>query len=202
MLTSTFVPNGTVPTIPGSNNFTGVNTFSNSTASTSPTTGAVIITGGLGVSGAVYTASTLTVGGNTTADSNLGTISSVGLSQYYVGTFSVTFQGAFTSGQAKTITYTRIGRMVTLSIPTTTAAASNAATINNTGTAIPSSLRPAASTKWAVNGVFDNSGADINSAMQIDTSGIITVYGTAAGGNFTASGTAGWDRALSVTYYV
>lgn len=143
----------------------------------------------------------LTVGGNTTGDSNLGTITSVSLAAYYVGSVSVTFQGALTTPIAKTINYTKIGRLVTLHIPTTSGAASNATTINISGTELPSGLRPNLSTKWAVNGVFDNSGADINSAMQIDTTGLITVYATAAGGSFTASGSAGWDRAISVSYY-
>lgn len=137
----------------------------------------------------------------TTADANLGTISSVTLDKYYVGTASVTFQGAFTAGQAKTINYIKIGRVITLHIPSTTAAVSNATTINNTGTELPSGLRPNLSTKYAVNGVFDNNGADTNSALQIDTAGLITIYATAAGGSFTASGTAGWDRAISITYY-
>lgn len=148
--------------------------------------------------GDVY-AGTITVGGNTTGDSNLGTISSVSLSDYYVGTAATTFVGAFGSGEAKNISYVKIGNVVHLSIPNTSATCSNAATISNSGTELPTGLRPANSVRVPFI-VFDNSGSNQIAMSQIDSDGLITIFPTVAGGTFTASGLCGWDRFLEVSY--
>ena len=85
------------------------------------------------------------VGGNTTGDSNLGTISSVTNSAYYTGSFTATFTGAttnFSSTQTVTVSYVRVGKMVTMYVPGKTAACGSGTVAVLTGTGIPSALRP------------------------------------------------------------
>lgn len=154
------------------------------------------------VNGSVFLTSSATFGGNTTGDSNFGTISSVSLSTYYTGSVSTTFIGPFTSSQVKTVNYTRVGRMVTLHIPATSGAASANQRITNTGTELPSGIRPIAEISFCIPSVFDNTGADVAATLRIDSAGLITVGKDTAVTAFTASGTCGWDRAVSVSYYV
>ncbi len=112
--------------------------------------------------GFLSTTGGLTVGGNTTGDSNLGTIASVTLSQYYQGSFSMTFTGPFTADQTVTVSYVKIGRMVMLSIPSVVAAASVVGSGQIASTAnLPTGLDPAASTMYEIP-IRDNSAVQTN----------------------------------------
>lgn len=158
------------------------------------------LTGTITHPGGTITSSGITTGGNTTGDSNLGTISSVTFGKYYVGTFSLTFTGAFTANQAKTISYIKIGRMVTLQIPSVNAACSNATTITTTA-ALPTGLDPSADTAVIVGRVFDNSGGYVSSLALIRNTAAPIFYASTAQANFTAAGNCGWDRELAITYF-
>ncbi len=151
---------------------------------------------------ALVLSSTLTVGGNTTGDSNLGTISSVTLSSNYVGSFTATWTGSasnFASNQTITVTYQKIGRMVTLNIPTKTATAGAGTITDLVSDAMPSALRPLTTIDIPAY-VMDN-GAFLNApgVMEITTGGLIDFNKTALGAGFTAGTTVGW-KSITITY--
>jgi hypothetical protein len=152
--------------------------------------------------GFLSTTGGLTVGGNTTGDSNLGTIASVTLSQYYQGSFSMTFTGPFTADQTVTVSYVKIGRMVMLSIPSIVAAASVAGVGSIASTAnLPTGLDPAASTMYEIP-IRDNSAVQTNPGkIQIRNANTIRIFRTNTGTAWSATGNAGWDDAIAVTYY-
>lgn len=144
------------------------------------------------------------VGGNTTSDSGFSTgtssISSVTNSSYYVGSFTPTFSGAFTTNVTATaITYVKHGRVVTLDVPSISGACSHASTITTAAGDIPANLRPNNAIQW-VPEVFTDGGSDQVGRLTISTAGTLVVFATAAGGNFGTTSTCGWDRAIEITY--
>ena len=120
-----------------------------------------------------------------------GTLANLSADYSYTGTAT-----GFTATLTGTVTYSRVGNIVTMTIPNFTGT-SNATTLTITGG--PASMRPAAQQR-AVITVLDSGAASIGTAT-IETSGVITVwYG---GGNyaFTNSGAKG-ILASSISYSV
>jgi hypothetical protein len=156
------------------------------------------------IAGAKTFSSGIVVGGNTTGDSNLGTITSVTNSNYFEGSFDVTFNtGMDTGSTTKTVLYRRMGRSVTLMFPQTLSATNADATTaswSTSGADIPSSLRPATNAPifpiMTVNaGAMDSTPG----TMEITTGGQISV---ARASNW-ASGTASCGfQSICVTYPV
>lgn len=132
------------------------------------------------------------------SDPNLGTISSVALQNLYTGSFSATFTGPFTTPQVVTVSYFKIGRLVLLSIPVVNAAASNSGYAVTTAD-IPSGLLPLNVPKFPTI-VFDNSGSDQVGVVTMSNAGLLEIFASAAGANFTGSGNCGWDRAIEMCY--
>lgn len=102
--------------------------------------------------------SSIVIGGNTTSDANLGTISSVSNSAYYEGSFVANFNaGIANSTNNVTIKYVRTGNLVVLNIPSLkiTAASTNYYLETPNGT-LPSSLRPVADINTCATMVLDN----------------------------------------------
>lgn len=102
--------------------------------------------------------SSIVIGGNTTSDANLGTISSVSNSAYYEGSFVANFNaGIANSTNNVTIKYIRTGNLVVLNIPSLkiTAASTNYFVETPNGT-LPSLLRPVADTNTCATMVLDN----------------------------------------------
>lgn len=145
----------------------------------------------------------ITVNNNTTSDSNLGTISSVTLGHYYEGTISLTFTSGFASNKGVTVAYRRVGKIVTLTFPGTTATSANPGTAFCGSGALPSSLQPtqenympatssnSGTLTWGVCLVRDNAnGGTVRIYRNVDQS---TVFGTSV--------TIGW-LGFSVTYIV
>jgi len=183
----------------------GAVTMTAGTASTSTGTGTLVVTGGLGASGAIYASSLVlsssaTVGGNTTGDSNLGTISSVTLSSYYEGTFTVDFSVGMNTGTNNvTVQYRRVGRLVTIILPQTLVTAGvSIAYWNTASAAIPSALRP--STTSVEGAVVTTSGSrDVSMGQyEIKTNGAIEVNRTT--GSWVATTANCGFQPFSVTY--
>ncbi len=130
------------------------------------------------IGGAKTFSSGIVVGGNTTGDSNLGTISSVTLGLFYKGTFPLTVTGGVDAG-AVTVTcyYEKIDNTVTLHIPDATDT-SNAATQVYL-TSIPSALRPARNQNFLAR-VVDNS-VVVHGFAQIATNGDINIFNIKTG---------------------
>jgi len=112
------------------------------------------------------------------------------------GTHSTNWTGIWSASQAGNIRWTLVQNIVTLKIPTTTSTANTAATITNT-VALPSSLRPTSQSYGLLRIV--TGGADTTTPYLIGTGGTITIYGTAALGNYLNSGVGGF-YATEITY--
>jgi hypothetical protein len=139
------------------------------------------------------------VGGNTTSDANLGTISNVLFGQYYEGSFNWTFTGPFTTDITTAINYVKIGKQVTLDIPATSGACSHSSTITTTAN-MPSQLYPINNFQ-AIVIVFTSTGGGTNSGAIIVKNGsepIITE--TFSGGTFPGTGNCGWANDIVLNY--
>jgi hypothetical protein len=150
------------------------------------------------INGAKTFGSGIVVGGNTTGDSNLGTISSVTNSKYYKATADLTFTGPFASGQVKTITYVFHGAVVTLRVPDLSASAATSATA--LATALPSALWPAAAQRVQLVQI-ENAGVVQAFAgwVQVGTDGVIAIRRDGLSTTWTGTGNNGWTG-FSFTY--
>lgn len=115
-----------------------------------------------------------------TAPSFVGAVSSVDGS--YTGTGT-----GFTTSPTATVTYSKVGNLVVLNLPTITGT-SNQTYLTLTGG--PAGMRPANS-KSVLAGVQDNGVLKLGTAI-ITTSGEIVFYSDIAGSSFTASGSKGF----------
>lgn len=102
---------------------------------------------------------------------------------YEEGTFTVTATGFSGTAPSGTARYVRVGKQVTLQLPTLTSNTSNATTFTVTG--LPAALYPWV-TLNCVAPIIDN-GVDQYGTVNVTTAGVINVY-KAAWGAFTASG--------------
>ncbi len=136
------------------------------------------------------------IGGNTTSDANLGTISSVTNSAYYEGTFSLTFTGGVVS-TAKTLSYVRVGKAVTITMPSITATGASAASITS-GANMPSALHAATTTYGAFSG--NDNGTSFVGVFRVTTGGSLDMFRNPnESTNWSGTGTAS-TGAISFTY--
>lgn len=155
-----------------------------------------VTTNGLRIStaGAVTVPGTLEVTSTVTADSIIS-------SKFYTeATFTLTGTG-FTSSPTGTARYVRVGKMVTLYIPSIQAT-SNAATLTYTG--VPAAIRPARIQTVPVEALVDNSSNFCSGYIDVETGGTLTVArrtsATATNpSGFTTSNTKGISGA-TITY--
>jgi hypothetical protein len=111
---------------------------------------------------------------------------------YYEETASVNlnFTGAWTA--TKTVTLTRIGRIVTAAFATGTSSATGAASLTS-GANIPARFRPVAA-HTAIVQVVDNAATTTTPGnLQVATTGIVTVFSNAAAGTFTNGAVCGYN---------
>lgn len=147
------------------------------------------------------TAASLNIGGTVagltvTATTGTLTIPNGTTVAYEEGTFTGTITGIAGTPTA-TMRYTRIGKKVTLTASGPWSGTSNATSKTITG--MPASLYPTTETRAPSVSVFDNGGASVIGLLRINTNGVIDVFPTIAGGNWTASGTANVDQ-FSISY--
>lgn len=112
-------------------------------------------------------------------------------------TFTGTLTGCTTS-PTDTVNYTKIGNQVTIQFQAGYTATSNATTKTITG--MPAAICPARDTYGPVV-CIDNGGTAVFGSFKIGSNGTITVYPTAARGNWTGSGTTTIDP-ICFTYQV
>lgn len=109
------------------------------------------------------------------------------LSTYITGTYAASWLHGANGFASNTITYTRIGNQVTVSLPSTLNSAS-AAVAPLTVAGLPANMRPTVVVQAPV--LTRDAGSQVAGVgrAQIDTAGLITIYTSNSGGNFTASG--------------
>lgn len=119
------------------------------------------------------------------------------LNFHAAGTHTTDWTGAFTTDQAGTIAWTRIGNVVTLVVAPETAGADTATTIENV-TALPAYLRPTNDVE-VIAIVYDNATFAVGKAYL--SGGIITFYASVSGANFVGTGATGF-RSLQTSYTI
>jgi hypothetical protein len=115
------------------------------------------------------------------------------------GTFTITYTG-MTAAVTGTATWSRVGKLVTLYLPSATGT-SNSASFTMTG--LPAAITPATLTQRlavAQHALFDNGGGLGDATIQIATSGLITCYLAGNSGTWTAAGTKGAGSQFTVSY--
>lgn len=113
---------------------------------------------------------------------------------YAATTLSVTFdQGV----GAKTILVKKIGKFVSLEIPSGSTADGGGVAIS--GTAIAAAYRPAATISWPA--IVTNNAALVQGKVTLSSAGVLIFTSSAAGASFTDNAAAGFDR-LSLSYQV
>ncbi len=122
------------------------------------------------------------------------------LNHYEELTTTLTFSGIWASNQSVTGRIVRNGKLVTVMIPTLLATANTSARIDLTvGTALAVRFRPALVTYFVVR-IASNS-VYTSGLLAVGTDGLMQIYATVAGGNFTGAGTGGLD-ATSVSFHI
>lgn len=106
------------------------------------------------------------------------------LDDYAEGSFVATLTGV-SGSVTPTVTYTKIGNQVTINVPTFTGTSNTTA---KTLTGMPAAIRPAANKGVAILSQ-DNGGSPTAAWTVLASTGTLTLYPNAAGGNWTASGT-------------
>lgn len=194
-LNSPFVTIGNDATLTGERALTG--TASQITVTDNGVNSTVV----LSLPSAIVLPGSLTVGGNTTGDSNHGTIDGVTNSNFYRGHFTVSFTGP---GSISTrFDYVLTGTLITFVVTSFTVASTSAVSFSASSGTIPSSLRPGSTFVAGITDVLDNSAEQTGMGrMVIGTGGDITYSKTLAGGAFTGSGNAGLGNNASFSYVV
>lgn len=146
-------------------------------------------------------------GARTTSDTNLGTISSVRMSKFYIGSFPVTFSGPFTTNQTITVKYVYIGDsasgVVSLFFPgTTSTAATSTQAVAGAGS-IPSGLVPGAGqdpTYLHVPITAAGAAQQYGGFVQVSNDGSITIRRDQTSTTWSNTSTNGWGRDFQITY--
>jgi hypothetical protein len=116
------------------------------------------------------------------------------------GTFTITYTG-MTAAITGTATWSRVGKLVTLYLPSATGT-SNSASFTMTG--LPAAITPATLTQRlavAQHALFDNGGGLGDATIQIAAgTGLITCYLAGNSGTWTAAGTKGAGSQFTVSY--
>lgn len=117
------------------------------------------------------------------------------------GSFTITWTGPRSS--TSTATYYKVGKSVTVNVPSNSAATCSSATVFSGATSTaswPSILWPAVSTSTLFFIQDNSAGQTTPGYIVANTNGSFEVDKNATPGNFTASGTCGWGGAVSITY--
>lgn len=150
------------------------------------------------IPGASGTATTLTDG------ATLGSGTDV-LSTYQLGTTSstFTFNGSGGTSGAITLTYTRIGNVVTLNMPAVTATSGTTSTSFTGNTAIAAFARPT-NTQRANHADVVNNNATVAAPgyLTVTSAGVVTLNRDGAGTAWTNATTCGTGSNYSFTYYI
>lgn len=146
-----------------------------------------IDSGGNTMSNSVLSISTITASSLPSAFTAAGANNRLRIGPYYSGSFTATLTGCSdATAPTGTIEYTLVDDVVTLSIPTITGT-SNTTAASLTG--MPAELYPSA-LRGAL-GITTDNGSSSAARLNINTTGVIDLYVSAASAIFTASGTKG-----------
>lgn len=132
--------------------------------------------------------------------SSSGAVTPGQLNYYEVYDSTFTFTGIWATNPTCTVSFTRLGNIVTMTFLTAIVAASTTAAGITSVTAIPTRFLPAFTITLNFSIPMYNSGAAALGSLTINqNSGIIAIYNGPVGTVFSASGNAGFPP-LSVTY--
>jgi hypothetical protein len=124
-------------------------------------------------------------GFNFTANTPAAGMTSQLLNYYEEGTWTATLTGCTTSPTV-TATATRVGRVVTINIPSLSGT-SNSTSKSITG--MPAQYRPSNQQRGFVNLISDNGGANTPASLFVEAAGTINLFAGPNNDNWTASGT-------------
>lgn len=114
-----------------------------------------------------------------------------------------TFNGSGGSTGSLTMTYQKIGKFVTLHIPTAQATTGTGSTLLTSNTALPAIVRPAANQSSAVNVTYNNGAAStVAGVFLVDTAGLITLFRDNAQQAWTNTAVGGTSATVSITYFL
>lgn len=144
-----------------------------------------------GGTGEVVVNGNLTTTGGITMNNSIASYTP-SILNYYEETASVNlnFTGAWTA--TKTVTLTRIGRIVTAAFATGTSTATSAASLTSEAN-IPARFRPVATHIVLVQVVNNAATSTTPGNLQVATTGIITVFSNSAAGTFSNSANCGYN---------
>lgn len=112
------------------------------------------------------------------------------LNHYEELTLSVTFTGIWASNQTANVGLVRVGKVVTLVIPTVTATANTASFVTLTaGTRLPSRFWPALNRNQHI--IVQDNGTYRSGIFAVVNNGSLDIYATTAFGNFAGGGSSG-----------
>ncbi len=135
----------------------------------------------------------LTVGNNTTSDSNLGTISSVQNANYYFGTFTASWDGGFTSSpQTSAVLYVKTGRLVCLDFAGKSASTTATSNLSASAGSVPTALLPVHNVEQTGPLTVDSTSQQAGTVLLL-TGGTLRIYKNASEtGTFTNGNSGGW----------
>lgn len=170
------------------------------TDSTSGSTGSIATPGGLGVTKKIFCGDTVTAT-NGIKPSTASTAMSIYLEDDTASTF--TFNGAGGTSASVALHSTRVGRMVTITIPTASATTGTSSTTFTANTAVPASFRPSVAQGGHINVKQGGTGLTTMGAWSMSTGGILTISKDSSSAAFTnATATTGVDGPATITYTI
>lgn len=178
----------------GNQSMTGIQTITNTTNSTSTTTGALIVNGGSAINKSLYVGTTSATDG-IVFNNNVASYSPSVLNFYETGTFNTTFNCRNANSGTVTYSIVRIGKLVTMLIPSFTFTSGSSA-VTNTNVLLASAglsarFRPTQARQEIANCTVEDNGNKTNGLLHVLSSGNIEIYKNVTVGVFAVSLTVG-----------
>ena len=112
-----------------------------------------------------------------------------------------TFNGSGGSSGSLTMTWQKIGKFITINIPSALATTGTGSTALTSDTALPTGIRPATQQLFACNSIQNNAAATADvGVIAINTNGTIQIVRNHTVTAFTNSATGGMDSSTTLTY--
>ena len=115
---------------------------------------------------------------------------------------TLTFDGSGGSSGAVTISWTKCGQWVTLSIPAVTATTGTGSVALTSNTALAAAVRPAEQQYFVLARVVNNGSAISGGSISINPNGTLSIYRDGIGTAFTNTASAGTDKVVTISYFI
>lgn len=111
-----------------------------------------------------------------------------------------TFNGSGGSTGSLSLYYQKVGRWVTLHIPTAQATSGTGSTVLSSDTVLPAALRPTATISCPLNAVWNNgAGGTTSGVIQVSSAGTISIFRDITASAYTNSTVCGTATAVTIT---